>query len=419
MLCQFRFKNYKSYRDDAVLDMTAANIEEFSDTLLSAPGENFSKLLPVAVIYGPNAGGKSNAISALAYLISRVSEPIFRSTGVSNPFGMVLKGYSPFLFDEESKKEPTEFEITFRTKHAQYNYTLSILNNNVYSESLNYIKIPCTRRRSVMLFQRSSDEIVLGTAIKKRNKQKVSPSIPFLSFLAINYDIFEINDAVSWFQKCIIENYAIPDSDHRFASLLMEPDLKKSYLSLLSAMDIPISDIVTKKDPSSEDDNTFQIFTTHTVNGKLYNLDLGYESEGTQKILSALPGISYSLAIGGLVLFDEFDAKLHPKLLRFIIDAYTNPKINKANAQLIITCHDVSIMKNDYLRRDEIWFAATNQESSSELWCLYDILDENGNHVKNTTAYDRQYLTGRYGADPYLRRMIEWEEQDAKKTKAP
>lgn len=413
MLCQFRFKNYKSYRDDAILDMTAANIEEFSDTLLPAPGEKFSQLLPIAVIYGPNAGGKSNAISALAYLISRVSEPIFRSTGVKNPFGMVLQGYSPFLFDEESRKKPTEFEITFRTNHAQYNYTLSILDNNVYYESLNYIKFPCTRRRTVMLFQRSTDEIVLGTALKKRNKQKVSPSIPFLSFLAINYDIFEINDAVNWFQNCIIENYAIPDSDHRFASLLMEPGLKKSYLTLLSAMDIPITDIVTKEDSLSEDDKAFQIIATHTVNGKQYNLDLGNESEGTQKILSALPGISYSLAIGGLVLFDEFDAKLHPKLLRFIIDAFTNPEINQSNAQLVFSCHDVSIMKNDYLRRDEIWFAATNQDSSSELWCLYDILDENGNHVKNTTAYDKQYLTGRYGADPYLDRMRNWGSQNA------
>jgi hypothetical protein len=72
-------------------------------------------------------------------------------------------------------------------------------------------------------------------------------------------------------------------------------------------------------------------------------------------------------------------------------------------------------MKNDCLRRDEIWFAATNQDSSSELWSLYDIQDENGNHVKNTAAYDRQYLTGRYGADPYLNRMINWEVRDGEK----
>lgn len=413
MLCQFRFKNYKSYRDDAILDMTAANIEEFSDTLIPAPGENFSQLLPVAVIYGPNAGGKSNAISALAYLISRVSEPIIRSTGKGNPFGMFLKGYSPFLFDDESKHKPTEFEITFRTGHAQYQYALSLLNNKIYYESLSYIKLPCVRRRPVLMFRRTADKILLGTALKKRKKQKVSPSIPFLSFLEINYDIFEIKDAVSWFQNCIIENYALPYRDHRFASVLMEPELKEGYLSLLSAMDISISDITVKDEPSSDDDNTVSIYTTHTVNGNRYNLDLGHESEGTQKILSALPGIAYSLESGGLVLFDEFDAKLHPKLLRFIINAYMDPLMNKNHAQLIFTCHDVSIMKNDYLRRDEIWFAATNQDSSSELWCLYDILDENGNHVKNTAAYDRQYLTGRYGADPYLNRMRNWGNQNA------
>lgn len=416
MLCQFRFKNFNSYRDDAVLDMEAANIEEFSDTLLPAPGENFSPLLPLAVIYGPNAGGKSNALSALAYLISRVNSPISSSTGADHPFGLFLQSYSPFLLDEDSRKKPTEFEVVFRTAYAQYNYSLSILNNNISFESLSYIKIPCTRRRSVLLFQRTIDGIDLGSALKKRNKQKVNPSIPYLSFLAINYDIFEINDAVSWFRNCIIENYAVADRDHRISSLLVDPDLKEGYLTLLSAMDIPISDIIIKKESGTEDSKSYSILTTHTVEGKQYNLDITDESEGTQKILSALPGIAFSLATGGLVLFDEFDAKLHPNLLRFIIDAYTNPEINNHHAQLIFTCHDVSIMKNDCLRRDEIWFAATNQDSSSELWSLYDIQDENGNHVKNTAAYDRQYLTGRYGADPYLNRMISWEVQDAKKT---
>ena len=70
-------------------------------------------------------------------------------------------------------------------------------------------------------------------------------------------------------------------------------------------------------------------------------------------------------------------------------------------------------MKNDLVRRDEIWFAARDDEGSSELWSLYDIPDVNGNRVKNTAAYDRQYLAGRYGADPYLKKMMNWGGGDA------
>lgn len=416
MLCQFWFKNFKSYRDEAVLDMKAANIEEFSDSLLLPPGDNFSPILPLAVIYGPNAGGKSNAISALAYLISRVCIPIIRSTGAINPLGMVLKSYSPFLFNNDSKNEPTEFEVVFHTEHAQYQYSLSVLNNSIIQESLHHIKTPCSRRRSVLLFKRVSDSIELGTALKKANKEKVNPTIPYLSFLAINYNISEINEAVKWFQSCCIVNYAVANIDHSYPEMLEDPKVKQTFLTLLAAMNIPISDYKIKDESGPEEEREFTIITTHTINGVQYNLELQHESEGTMKILSALPGILYSLLSGGLILFDELDAKLHPNLLRFIIDMYSDPSINQKHAQLIFTCHDVSIMKNDYLRRDEIWFAALNEDSASELWSLFDIQDTNGNHVKRTAAYDRQYLSGRYGADPYLKRILEWGDINGSKT---
>ena len=101
-----------------------------------------------------------------------------------------------------------------------------------------------------------------------------------------------------------------------------------------------------------------------------------------------------ALKEGRLVIVDELDAKLHPKLLRYVIRLFTNPEINKNGAQLLFTSHDMSTMKNSIFRRDEIWFAALNSENSSEVYSL---------------SYDKQYLEGRYGADPYLRNMLSWE----------
>lgn len=408
MLCQFRFKNIFSYRDETVFDMQAANITEFPDSLIPAPGEKFSKLLPVSAIFGPNGGGKSNAITAMVYLISRVLLPIRTSSDYRNPYTAYVKRYDPFLLNDTSKEEPAEFEIVFRTKAAQYQYQLSVLAEEVVSESLFYIKTPCRRRRINLLFERAGDRITLGTALKGANVQKVSETIPYLSFLDINYSFWEIGDAVDWFKRCCAINYSMPNRDHRFYSILNDPELKPGLLTLLSDMGISISDYEVQEEEDEAGEKKRRIMTTHVVNGQPYRLSLGRESEGTVKLLSMLPGMISTLSKGGLLLVDELDAKLHPQLLRYIIELYTDPEANYNHAQLIFSCHDISIMKNDLLRRDEIWFAAQNDESVSGLWSLYDIHEPNGGRVKNTAAYDRQYLAGRYGADPYLRRMMDW-----------
>ena len=122
--------------------------------------------------------------------------------------------------------------------------------------------------------------------------------------------------------------------------------------------------------------------------------------------MAALPIILFSLQEGRLLIIDELDAKLHPKLLRYIIRLFKNTEVNKKGAQLIFTSHDLTTMKNTVFRRDEIWFAALGSEHDSSIYSLYDIRDENDKHVNSTAAFDKQYLEGRYGADPYLQNML-------------
>lgn len=78
-------------------------------------------------------------------------------------------------------------------------------------------------------------------------------------------------------------------------------------------------------------------------------------------------------------------------------------------AQLIFTSHDISTMKSSVFRTDEIWFACKRKDESSDLYSLYEIKDENGNHIQPSASFDKQYLEGRYGADPYFRNMMDWE----------
>ena len=115
---------------------------------------------------------------------------------------------------------------------------------------------------------------------------------------------------------------------------------------------------------------------------------------------------------GGILLIDELDAKLHPKLLRYVISLFKNRNVNKKGAQLLFTSHDMTTMKNTVFRRDEIWLAAENERHESEIYSLYEIRRENNERVNSTAAYDKKYLEGRYGADPYLTNMLaggEWQ----------
>ncbi len=227
--------------------------------------------------------------------------------------------------------------------------------------------------------------------------------MPYLSFLAINYKIEPINIATKWFELCIIRNYANPYEEMQ---LVMRADevSKKKLVEFLVDVGITISGIQFVK----KDDEHIEILFDHTVNNHTYQLHLSDESDGTQKLFNVLPLVIIALTEGRLLVLDELDAKLHPKLLRFLIMLFKNPEINQHKAQLIFTSHDISTMKSSVFRTDEIWFACKKDDEASDLYSLYELRDENGNRIGPNTAYDKQYLEGRYGADPYFRNMMEW-----------
>ena len=126
---------------------------------------------------------------------------------------------------------------------------------------------------------------------------------------------------------------------------------------------------------------------------------------GTQKLINLLPLLLSSLENGRLLVVDELDAKLHSKMLEQVINLYTDKQVNTKGAQLIFTSHDLSTMNSKVFRRDEIWFAAKDDAESTRLYSLVDIRDEKGEKIRSDAAYGKQYLEGRYGADPYFYKM--------------
>ena len=398
MLCQFGFKNFKSYKNETIFDFQAGELSEFKESLIK--DDKATPLLPVSVVYGPNGGGKTTLLQALSCLITMVVFPIHELK--KNRMNLIVQqrvNCEPFLYDEKSKNEPTEFNLYFRKNNNEYRYYVAIKNDIVVSESL--FRRGIGAKKTAVIFTREENNIDLGASIGKSCiNTDVNPKMLFLSFLAINYNIPVIVEVQEWFESCVIRNYANPITDLKIM-INENESFKKPFLNLLNEMGIDVCDY--RYDSEKED-----FLLTRKVNNVDYSLSLSKESAGTRKLFGFLPTLMIALQTGRLAIIDELDAKLHPKLLRYIISLFTDPKINKFGAQLLFTSHDMSTMSNEVFRRDEIWFAALDDEHSSELYSLYEIRKEDGKRVNATASYNKQYLEGRYGADPYFKKMLDW-----------
>lgn len=396
MLCQFSFQNFKSYKNETIFDFQAAAIPEFTDSLIKR--EKCSNLLPVGVVYGSNGGGKTNLLQALSCVISMVVKPIHDLE--KNRKSLILQQRAtgePFLYDSVLSEKPTEFQLFFRTGEYEYRYYLGVLKDKVSAETLDRKRIG--GKKPAHIFYREGEEISLGAILKRENvNTSINIKMPFLSFLAINYNIPVIAEVQEWFESCIIRSYANPIAEMQIM-LSDNKDFKKRILTLLNDMGIDVTDY-------RFDEKERQLYLKRKIREKEYELTFEHESDGTRKLIAALPVLLIALQEGRLVIIDELDAKLHPKLLRYVISMFTNPKFNPHGAQLLFTSHDMSTMKNTVFRRDEIWFAALDESHSSEIYSLYEIRREDNERVNSTAAFDKQYLEGRYGADPYLQNML-------------
>lgn len=403
MLCQFTVKNYKSIRDEITFDMQAASIHEHSDRIIVDTDEQ--EFLPVSVIYGPNGGGKTNVLDSIRALVIKVLRPIYaaRQNGELD-FPINSFPIKPFVFDEDSKYAPTEFEIFFRTKTAEYRYILHVRNDIVIYEKLDMIKMETGRRSA--LFEREKDRIQLKGVFKSlKISEGLSDILPLLSYLGITYMSNNIvADIIGWFEDGIgFLNYGNPRVELRIAVASSE-SVKDIILDMIREMDLDIEDFRVEE----REDAPLEIYTKHTVDGHSEELRLAEESSGTKKLFGLLPFIAQSLVFGKTLVIDELDAKIHPQLLKHIIEMFSDMTINRNNAQLIFTSHDLSTMNSEVFRRDEIWFVAKGKAQNSKLYSLVEFKTGNGEIIRADAKYNKQYLEGKYGADPYLRRIIDW-----------
>ena len=389
MLVQFMIKNVLSFRDETILDMTAINAYKEHECNLIDIGAK-DKFVRVAASYGANASGKSNLNIAMRYFQKIVVESL---NNVDDGEDAVLKRYyNPFSF--ESNNENSEFQIIEIVGEDEYRYGFEYNSECIVAEWL-YRKNLNTNRTSI-IFERTTENVEFGASVRKEcelYKTQIPTETLVLSFfnkLKLKTEVFKT------VYNSIMDTLVVSTDFCEDQGLLeaMLPQIideeKEDLLRFLNAIDTGIKDI-------GYDDNEKEIsfFTVHKGrDDKYYPLGLYCESEGTIKSIMLFIYARTAILNDKSIFVDELNVKLHPLLLKFIIDLFYN---NNSEAQLIYTTHDTTLMDKKFFRRDQIWFVQKDQFGYSELSALSDF------KVRSDASFEKDYLAGVYGGIPFLK----------------
>lgn len=415
MLIEFNVQNYKSISDKQTLSMVASKQKELTNNILFIDDPKPLDLLKSAVIYGANAAGKSNIISAF----TTVAEIIVRSAA-ENKSGDKLD-VTPFRLNSERINEPSVFEIHFISNGVRYQYGFSATSDFIHDEWL----LAYPKGRPQKWFMRmwneetQSHEWDLGTSLigeKQTWMKSTRPNALFLS-TAVQLNSTQLKPVYDWFYYKI-KFTELSGWDHEYSAMQCLKDKKEDILSFLKAADVGIDDIHVTKEKFNPNDipsdmpapirdlviksmqgkDEYIVKTLHNnESGEPVVFNLEDESQGTRKIFSFAGPLSHSFESGNILLVDELNDNLHPKLVEFIVSLFHNPDINKNGAQLIFTTHETSILNQDVFRRDQIWFVEKDSLKQTKLFPLADFSPRKGRE-----NLELSYLDGRYGALPII-----------------
>jgi hypothetical protein len=416
MLIRFSVKNFRSIRDNVELSLKKTSLRELKSNTFQS-GNN--KLIKSAVIYGPNASGKSGllrAFKALEYLI--------RGSSFFKPDEKIA-AYEPFKLNVKNVNSPVSMEIEFLHEKNQYLYHIDFTQERVELEELYHY--PNSTR--TLLFSRKTDNpIKFGESYrggKKTIEKLLLPNQLFLSKAAEN-NVESLLPAFSFFGKGMmvfpfLEDYRETSLSKLYAKRLAEnknSNFSKRFNKLICALDTGIVGIQAEEVdwsnfefPSNMPDDVkkrfqeqykYDIKTQHPIfDGEneigIKNFEIDEESTGTKSLFVIGGIILDALETGRVLVIDEFEKNLHPSITQFLINLFHNEITNPKNSQLIFATHDITQLSNDNFRRDQVWFTEKDEFGSTSLYRCSDIKG-----IRLGTPLDKWYSSGRFGATPII-----------------
>jgi len=383
-------------------------------------------LLKSAIIYGNNASGKSNLLEAMGFMKATVLNSFRDALMENNERKFPLE---KFALNTKTEKETSFFEISFIHNATKYRYGFEIDYEKIVAEWLFH-----TTSKEVYLFKRDLQKIEINKTTFKEaigKEEDVKENVLFLSLLA-TLGKETSSSVVDWFKQFNFINGTHDRGHKRYTIDKLKSDklffnwvlhfIKYLEISNLSTTEEDVNEIdfetlrekekdeeiinlltsiqkITSKQPKRDllityhrkyDENNILVETI------AFNFDK-QESEGTKKLLYLLGPWYDTLQNGKVLVIDELDSRLHSHLTLRLIDFFYS--FNKSNAQLICAVHDISLLNKETFRRDQIWFVEKNQFGASELVSLGDFKTDT---VRNKSAFNKNYLEGKYGAIPYF-----------------
>jgi uncharacterized protein len=428
MLIEFSVSNFRSFREKQTLTLAASKyFREHSEFNCFETGiKGLPKLLRSAVIYGPNASGKSNLISSLSFM----------STMVLSSAKKVQEGeelpVSPFLLDMGSKDKPSEFEIIFVEDGIRYQYGFALDKRRIHSEWL--IVYPGGRPQKWFDRQYNPDRDedsyefgakFLGGRLRQDWKNATRSNALFVS-VAVQFNSEQLRPIFNWFQKRL--TILQPPTYTLFPVFTSEvfktEEGKDKVITFLKSADLSIADIIIKKEKiaikqidSNETEipekfrkllNAFNVLEGEEVDmisfvhknmdtGEPISFHMNEESNGTRNLFGFAGYWVKMMASSQVLIVDEIDASLHPLIVHQLVRLLHQ---SGSKAQLVFTTHDTTILSQDIMRRDQIWFIEKDNSNASRLYPLSDF------RVREHEALEKGYLLGRYGAIPVIKDLI-------------
>lgn len=415
MLVQFTVENFLSIRDKVYLSLEPSKDSEHPENLIT---KGDYKAVNSVAIYGANASGKSSLFKAITVALIMIRNS--NNVQVTDKLPM-----TPFKFDFESRNKPTSFEFTFIAKDGRkYIYGFSATTEKVVEE---YLYCYNTSKPTLLFDLNENEKPKFNRAYKVKLEAAYQMNTANKLFLATatTWNVECTKSPFEWLAESIdtftdvmelggvaFEKYRT-DENRKYIeftkNLLKQADINISSIEVdakevVGGPALPFQIVVQGKiiPPNEGKHYDVEITTGHTVvdeNGEKteFSLTLQEESIGTQLLFFYGPLLKDAFEKGKTIVLDEIDKSMHPSLVKFIMNLFRDPDVNKNGAQLIVTTHETGILSLDMFRRDQIYF--TEKDSKSGVTDLYS-LDEFS--VRKTENIEKGYLMGRYGAIPFL-----------------
>lgn len=410
MLLKLKIKNFRSIKDEVALDLQATADKSMKAEAVFESSK--TALLKIAAIYGANASGKTNILKAFSVFRTMVLESLLRS---NVPWALPAEF---FKLSDHTENEPSFFEITFLLEKDILEYGFEINKHKVVREWLK------KRKSRSYLFERTGQLIHadhFSDSSEELTKQ-TKENVLFLSVLAANNKPLS-KKIINFFQNTNLIFGAKRGNtlNYTFSKFLTERNFIEKIKVFIKEADFGVVDITANERSISSKEiqnmpDKFKEFlfneSSKVVERNLHFLHKKYgndgrelgteplnffseESDGTQQMFALSAPVIDTLENGKVLFIDELEASLHPLLCQYLVLLFNSKIKNPNNAQLIFTTHNTSLLNEELLRRDEIYFTEKNATGATELFSLASISERK--HLN----FAKRYLEGRYGALPY------------------